>query len=294
MLLASALLVLACSATGFVYSNADWFLKRWANDYTQPNARQLARWEPLLASQLKRHRAEELPRIIGLIDAFIAGVDGGFDQVRAACLGKGLEQLYERHVRFLAELAAPLLADLTPEQIDHLATRFAEDNKDQPKTDESGSERRLRKRAKRFTSAAEWLVGPLEDKQIALVNEVSRRIPDTGRAWFNYQRERQAELLTLLRTDAGTARIQAQLGAWWTDFSGADPVVKEAREALTASLADLVAGIGTSLTSGQRTQMRHHLEELKKELLRQQGKAEVVALPCPPRLASDPRPSAPQ
>ena len=275
-----SLLLVACSGTGFVYSNADWFLKYWADDYLQLDGPQLARWDPILETALKRHRTEELPYIIGFIDGFTAGARTGFDEARAECIRDRFEQLYRRHALFLADLVAPLLSDLTPQQVDSLETRFAKQNEDVPDPDAAATKRRLRKRSKRFISMTEWVVGSLDENQIALVKHVSEAIPDTGQTWFEYRGDRQNELIRLLRQKPVREEIHAYLVSWWADLRDSGKALTGARNALGAGVKELILGIGQSLTPGQREHLLRHLGNLRQELAKMQGTPEVVALSC--------------
>ena len=286
--LAATLLLVACSGAGFVYGNADWFLKYWADDYLQLDGPQLARWDPLLETALRRHRTEELPYVIGFIDGFTAGARTGFDEARAGCIWERFEQLYRRHALFLADLVAPLLADLTPQQIDALEARFAKQNEDMPDPDTAGTKRRLRKRGKRFISMTEWVAGSLDENQIALVKRVSETIPDTGQTWFEYRRDRQNELIRRLRQKPAREEIHTYLVGWWADFRDGDTALTEARVALGAGVKELVSGIGRSLTPGQREHMLRLLGNLRQELAKMQGTAEVIALSCGQPAAAGP------
>ena len=275
-----SLLLVACSGAGFVYSNADWFLKYWADDYLQLDGPQLARWDPLLETALKRHRTEELPYVIGFIDGFTAGARTGFEEARAECIWERFEQLYRRHAQFLADLVAPLLSDLTPQQIDSLEARFAKQNEDVPDPDAAGTKRRLRKRGKRFISMTEWVVGSLDENQIALVKRVSETIPDTGQPWFEYRRDRQHELIRLLRQKPAREEIHAYLVGWWADLRYGGKALTEARDALGAGVKELVLAIGQSLSPGQREHLLRHLGNLRQEFAKMQGTPEAVALSC--------------
>lgn len=264
--LLAAIILAACSGTRFAYNNADWFLKHWASEYVQLDGRQLAKWESQFQPHLERHRIEELPQLVGLIDEFLAGAKDGFDPSRSSCIWRGFEELYVRHARYAAAIAAPLLVALTPEQIDGLESKFAQESAERPDPAPAKVERRLRKRSKRFVSAVEWFTGPLEESQVALVKQVSERIPDTAVSWSDFRSDRQRDLIGLLREPAKPDALQTFLADWWAEPDGALPELKRAREALAEGATALISGIGGSLTSKQRTHLLDRLGELRSDL----------------------------
>lgn len=281
LLIATACLVAACAGTGFVYRNADWFLSQWAKIYFKLDGQQLRSWEPELQAALRDHRRNEVPRLMGLMEGFAAGARVGFDEARSGCLGTGLWEVYSRHAGYGAELLTPLLGRLSTEQVDKLAAKFANEDEESPKT---GPERRLRKRAKRLASAAEWLVGPLTKEQQALVQKVNGAIPDTGPAWREHQQDQQRLLLALLREKAGPERLQAQLLDWWVDFADSDPSLRKAQDALVAGMGELIEGIGGSLTPEQKGHLLGQLGDLRKDLVGDNAKIEAIPLTCAPAL----------
>lgn len=285
LLLAMAWLVAACAVSGFVYRNADWFLKQWAGSYFKLDGQQLAAWEPKLQAELRDHRRNEVPRLIGLMEGFTDETRGGFDEAHSDCLAKGLWDLYSRHAGYGTDLLTPLLELLTPEQVDKLSAQFAKDEEDAPEASAGAVERRLPKRAKRFNSFAEWLVGPLTKEQQALVQKVNGFIPDTGRPWFEHQQKQRQVLLTLLRQKAPPERIHAQLVDWWIDFGAENPTLQKAQTAFVSGMGAMIAGIGQSLAAAQKAHLVKELGDLRKELVGETAKVEVVPLQCAPALA---------
>jgi hypothetical protein len=138
-LIAIALTLAGCSRVGIAYNTGDFLVTSYAKDYLDLEQAQLERWEPLLDTELARHRAEELPYLAAYFDQILAASEAGFDADNMACLTETFRDLYGRQASFAVTLAVPLLAELTPAQIERL---------------ERASAKRLPRIAPRLSSAA--------------------------------------------------------------------------------------------------------------------------------------------
>ena len=119
-----------------------------------------------------------------------------------------------------AALAAPLLAELTPAQIEGLERKFQEEEAAEAKEDRDSVRHRERKRAKRYANSAEWWIGPSTKPQRTIVADVTAAMPDTARAWETYRESRRAALIRLLREHPSEAQIRRFLTNWLVEYRG--------------------------------------------------------------------------
>ncbi len=187
-LLLTLLVLTGCSRLSVVYGTADFFIKRYADDYLSLDEAQLAQWEPRLKVALTTHRAEELPYLAGFFEALAKASESGFNGANTSCLTSAFQDLYLRQARIVVSTAAPLLASLTPAQVQTLDRRFAleyEDDRIKPGTRDIARERR--KRTDRYIKSIEEWTGPLNITQRTLVADITGRMPDTTEAVLDYR-----------------------------------------------------------------------------------------------------------
>ena len=214
-----AVLITGCSSVQLAYNSADFFIERYADDYLGLDGAQMRDWSPLLEAALKRHRADELPYLAAFFKQAALDARAGFTPTTLDCLLDQFETLYRRHFRLAAATAAPLLANLSTEQIDALAKTFAEEHEeDAAEANAEDAARRARKRAERYVDNLRWWFGDLSSEQRGLVRDITRRIPDTAPAWYDYRHAQREALIALLRSNASTAAIERFLIQWLVDF----------------------------------------------------------------------------
>ncbi|MBK5965249.1 hypothetical protein CCR95_14410 [Thiocystis minor] len=270
-----------CSRVSIVYNSADFFARQYANDYLNLADDQLTSWEPHLKAELARHRLEELPTLATFFDKLLLASRTGFDERNTACLIAQFRDLYRRHARLAVNLSVPLLADLTPTQIDALERKFRqqtrEDRQDLATRDLA---REKRKRAKRYVKAIEDWTGPLKDGQPELVAEVTGRMPDSEAALIDYRTRKREELLSLLRTRAEEARLQAFMTAWLVEFSDLPPTLERDGDAIGERVGELFMHLGASLDERQRERLDQRLRQLRDDLLNLQNQPRLAPLDC--------------
>ncbi|AFL72094.1 DUF6279 family lipoprotein [Thiocystis violascens] len=270
-----------CSRVSIVYNSADFFAKQYADDYLSLADDQLASWEPRLKAELARHRAEELPALAAFFDKTRLASRAGFDARNTACLIAQFRDLYRRHARVAVTLATPLLANLTPTQIDALERKFRqqarEDRQDLATRDLAWEKR---KRAKRYVKAIEDWTGPLQAGQPEIVAEVTGRMPDSETALIDYRARKREELLSLLRTRADEARIQAFMTAWLVEFSDLPSSLERDGDAIGERIGELFMRLGASLDERQRERLDQRLRQLRDELLNLQNQPRLAPLDC--------------
>ncbi len=281
ILLATLLILVGCSRVNIAYNTADFFISQYARDYLKLTDEQITRWEPHLKAELARHRAEELPYLAAFFDQTLKAGRIGFDDSNMVCLTNAFRDLYRRQARLAVALSSPLLAGLTPRQIDALERRFrdeaAEDRADLATRDWHAE---LRKRARRYVKSIEDWTGPLNASQRVLVAEITGRMPDSEAAVVSYRTRKREALIEQLRGSASEAEIRSFLTAWLVDFSDLPPELDRAGIAIGAQISELFIRLGASFDEGQRQRFDKRLRQLRDDLMQLQKQPRLAPLSC--------------
>jgi hypothetical protein len=280
LLLAAVLPVIlaACSRAELVYENADWLVYRWAIKLVDASAEQREAWRGRFDELLATHRQQLLPDVVALLRQIEAEAERGLSAERLDCLVARTDALYRDHARLFVPLAVDILAELSPDQIDHLAEQLAERNSDyrEEYLAADPAERRA-ERAERYVERIERWTGPLDDGQLQMVTDAIGAMPETTGAWLEYRTARQKALLRLLRAGAGRPQLTAFLTAWWVDFEGRPAQLgTDVIEVRRRSIA-LAVAIDGALVPNQRSRFIDRVADLSSSL----GNAMTVAAAQP-------------
>lgn len=275
------ILLAGCSSVQLAYNSADFFIERYADDYLGLEGAQMRDWSPLLDAALDRHRADELPYLAAFFEQAALDARAGFTRSNVECLIAQFETLYRRHFRLAAGTAAPLLATLSPAQIEALAKSFAEEQEeDAAEANAKDAARRAGKRAERYVDNLRWWFGDLSSEQRGLVREITRRIPDTAPAWYDYRHAQRQALIALLRSNPSTAAIEQFLIQWLVDFQDLPGSLAKAQPALRKAFADLLLRLQPTLSQDQRERFIGRLEGLRRDFMRLQQTPTLAPLRC--------------
>ena len=282
LLLLAALLALGgCSATRLAYDQLDFFIQLYAEDYIDLEAEQEAVWQPVVAAEHERHRAEELPYLAAYLEEMLVASRRGFDQENMTCLLGSLDALYRRQAGYAVNLAAPLLAALSPAQVQTLGTRFRERTaEDLEEVSAAATPAGRDKRARRYLETIEDWTGPLDTSQQALVTEIVGRMPESRPVFIAYRDQKRAELLALLQARAGEARLRAFLTDWLVEFKDLPPELARARQEMRARVTELFIQLGGRLDTSQRHHLHDRLQDLRDDLMKLQRQPRMASLSC--------------
>ena len=248
--LALAWLLCGCSTVRFAYENADTYLRWKASSYLDLGGDDAEELDDRIDDFHAWHRKNELPKYVKLAaEAEQRFADGlsrqdlvwGYDSVRAQArdsLRKG------------AELIAPLLDRLTPEQIGQIERRIAEENRQYYRDYLRGSEReRRKKRAKFAVDRLEDWVGKLTQAQVERVREYAERAPMVDELRDRDRRRLQKDILAILRARQARARLAERVAHW---ESGREPGYTAALDAWRDQYFAMLMDIDRTLTPEQR------------------------------------------
>ncbi len=241
-LLSMVVLLSGCALT-FGYRHADWMISWQLDHYLDLTAGQrrdvTARLKPLLA----RHRSEAIPQYEQFLQELQQRVSRGLSS-------KDLEWLYASYDRFRADLferAVPdgsaLFMTVSERQIRNLEDVFRKENSKSLRTLQGSTSKRLEERTAKMLAMAEDWLGPLSAEQVARISPLTKALPDTQPGFWHYRRQRQQELLTLLRRPASVDDMSRELRMMFVQSDQTAPavyreMVKELRAALTRLLLE--------------------------------------------------------
>ncbi|UHD16162.1 DUF6279 family lipoprotein [Thiocapsa bogorovii] len=280
-IVATALTIAGCSRVGIAYNTGDFLVTAYAKDYLDLEQAQLQRWEPLLEAELARHRAEELPYLAAYFDEALSASEAGFDATNMGCLTEGFRDLYKRQARFAVTLAAPLLAELTPAQIERLEQRFRKEAaEDRAEVAGRSSTREKEKRARRYVESIEDWTGPLSAEQQAIVAEVTGRMPDTQASLVEYRTGKRERLMALIRAKASEPEIARFLTDWLVEFDDLPADLEQGGRVLGERIGELFVSLGKTFDASQRDRLNKRLRNLRDDFMKLQKQPKMAQLTC--------------
>jgi hypothetical protein len=280
-LFAAVLTLAGCSRVGIAYNTADLLVKGYAKDYLNLEGAQLSGWDSVLDAELARHRAEELPYLAAFFDQLLKASRLGFDERNMTCLTGEFRSLYRRQARFAVTVTAPLLAELSPSQIERLSRRFQDEAaEDRAELAMRNRTKERERRARRYVSSVEDWTGPLDAEQRAIVADVTSRMPDTQSDVVEYRGRKRGQLIGLLRANAGEARIKSFLTEWLVDFKDLPATLDRDGEVLGERIAELFIRLGPTLDERQRERLDNRLRNLRDDFMRLQKQPRMAPRTC--------------
>lgn len=280
-LVALVLTLAGCSRVGIAYNTGDFLLKGYAKDYLGLESSQLSGWEPVLTAELTRHRAEELPYLAAYVDRILTASQVGFDKRNTACITKEFREIYRRQAKFAVALAAPLLAELTPSQIQRLENRFREEaTEDRTKLSQRSEALQQQKRTRRYVKGIEDWTGPLDAEQQLIVADITARMPSNRASLLDYRTLKRDQLIAMLRSDADAPEIDRFLTDWLVDLHDLPADVERSGQKMGKRIAELLVRLGASLDSGQRDRLHKRLREVRDDLMNLQKQPRMAPMTC--------------
>ena len=251
----AAYLLCGCSMVRLAYENADSYLSWRAGNYLDVHGEAVDELDAAIADFHDWHRAQALPQYARLAGEAAVRVDDG---VSPEDLVWGYDSFIAQvrvSLRAAAHRIAPLLAKLDAQQIAHIESRLAEDNRRFAKQFLRGSEgERRERRARRIAKRLEEWLGRLSQAQLERVRRYSERAPLVGALRDRDNRRLQAQLLHLLRSDKKQTLQGSlvELAERWD--RGRDPAYAAAIELSRREIHAMLLDLDRSLSPEQRAQ----------------------------------------
>jgi hypothetical protein len=246
-----AALLGGCSTLRFAYENADSYLRWKADSYLDLQGEDAEALDERIEEFHAWHRKNALPKYVRLADQasqrFADGLSRqdlvwGYDSLR----GQARESL-----RKGAELVAPLLDRLTPEQVTQIERRLAEENRQFYRNHLRGSERERRaRRAKVVVERLEDWVGKLTQAQVERVREYAERAPLADELRDRDRKRLQKDAIAIIRARQAVARLPERLAHW---ERGREPAYVAALDAWREQYFTLLIDLDRTLSAEQRS-----------------------------------------
>jgi hypothetical protein len=280
-LVALVLTLAGCSRVGIAYNTGDFLLKGYAKDYLDLESSQLSGWEPVLTAELTRHRAEELPYLAAYVDRILTASQVGFDKRNTACITKEFREIYRRQAKFAVTLAAPLLAELTPSQIQRLENRFRDEaTEDRAKLSQRSEALQQQKRTRRYVKAIEDWTGPLDAEQQLIVADITARMPSNRASLLDYRTLKRDQLIAMLKSNADAREIDRFLTDWLVELNDLPADLERSGQKMGKRIAELLVRLGASLDAGQRERLHKRLREVRDDLMNLQKQPHMAPMTC--------------
>jgi hypothetical protein len=260
-----AALVCGCSTVRFAYENADAYLRWKAGSYLDLQGDDAEELDDRIDEFHAWHRKNALPKYVALAGEASQRFGDGLSRQDLIWGYDSLRVQARESLRKAAELAAPLLDRLTPEQVAQIERRLAEENRQFYRDNLRGSERdRRRKRARFIIDRLEDWVGKLTQAQIQRVREYAERAPLADELRDRDRKRLQKDVIAIVRAREARMRLAEHIANW---ERGREPAYVAALDAWREQYFALLLDIDRSLAPEQRAraqaQMRRSAEDFE-------------------------------
>lgn len=248
--LVAAWMLSGCSATRVAYENADTLLRWRATSYLDVHGDESEQLDGAIDAFLAWHRAQALPQYARISDEGAKRIAAGLSREDLVWGYDSLVAQARESVRAAAARIAPLLDRLSDEQLKHIESRFAEDNRRFAREFLRGSEKERRKR--RVKRDVEWLedwVGELSEPQVERIRQYSEQAPIFSEHRDRDRRRLQAGFLSIVRAREAQKRLPEAAASW--DL-GRDAEYLAANEARFREFYAMLLDIDRTLAPEQR------------------------------------------
>lgn len=263
-ILAAATLA-ACSGVRMAYDNADTFIRWRMLQFLDVQGEQADELDERIAAFMRWHRAQALPKYARDADDAARRLERGLSREDLVWgydvfIGHGREAM-----RAAADQMAPLLDRLTPEQVQHMEQRVAEENRAFAREYLRGSEQERREqRARRIVERLEDWLGNLSKAQIEAVQQFTARAPLIDELRDRDNQRIQGEILAIIRAREAVKRLGEKVVNW---DGGRDPAYIAARAVNVHEFNTLLLEVNRVATREQRdravAELRRYAEEFR-------------------------------
>ena len=254
--LASLLLLSGCSALRIGYYYADWIIVAKIDDMIDLNREQKQKVNEIIDDLHHWHQAEEIPRVIALLDQAQGKVATELKSEDFDWLFTEFNSMKLRIVDRMAEDVSALLTTLTDDQIDHLEASLAEHNQeDEEKYAMPVGEWEENQKERVINNLNSWFgdLSPQQEKELLAAYQVDRTVQQR---YHGQSIVFQQKFITLLRQKPSAELIKSTLTQWILHperFYSSDYVKFQERQKLKRKSFYLT--LDRSITKEQR----HHL-----------------------------------
>jgi hypothetical protein len=256
-----AALLGACSALQFSYNNADGLVRYLAWDYLDLDAQQSEELQRRFLTLQDWHRASELPEYVKFMRAVDSRIAKG---IAASDIEWAVESLRARYavvVRRAVRDAAPVLATLSPRQVQALERKFSRENEKFAEQWLSGDEKkRQARRVDRVSERVEDWMGKLNAAQRKRVESFVLAHPQVYASRLEDRRRWQREVIAALKAKRGADELATVLGRLLAEpeRTRTDEFNRETRQWENA-LVEMLLDIHESSNDSQRDRLKRRI-----------------------------------
>ncbi|MDB4278748.1 DUF6279 family lipoprotein [Deltaproteobacteria bacterium] len=212
------------------------------------------------------------PRLDLLVATVDRGLSKGLNEQNMLVIERQVDILMDKAVLWIVDEAAPILATLRDEQIDH-AERELDERLQETRDELNASEdERLRNRQEKFVDAIEKWSGRLSDAQETAIRAYVAAMPDEAADRLRADEQRLAEIADGLREHPGAPAIRDLLWNAWEQREDWGPGTRSA-EARRADGRKTLFFVYDLLDAKQRDHMSERLHEMHGTVKRLLGTA---------------------
>lgn len=277
-LLASLLVLGACSSTTFVYNRLDFFVPWYLDDYVDLDREQRRELDRQLTPFLAWHRSEELPRYLGLVNEIETDLQQPLQPADIERIFDGMQDAWQRLENASLDWLLVLGDSLTERQVQAFLEELAERQQDleEEYLERSDPEFRDETYDNLEDNLEDWL-GRLDSTQRDRLRQATAGFERIDAVWLAERAAWLEQLKVLLQRQSGWQDALREAIARRDET--ADPRYQElARHNLAVAFA-AIAEVLNSRTPQQDERLREKLGELQEDLalLIAQGQAEKNA-----------------
>jgi hypothetical protein len=260
LLALAALLAAAC--TRLAYNNATPMLTWMVDGYVDLHHEQKDWLHTRLDRAMAWHRENELPEYRRFLADIAQRADGTFTDAEVEQAWLKLRADYDRVIEHILPDTADFLLSLDDKQLERLDRKFAKDAEKLQKEMTEGTEAKRRARGvRRMTETVEEWIGPLDEKQHAIVAAREAALPVLAEDRLADRVYRQRETLALARTRdrakiiAGLQRLLIDTDSW------RKPEYQAKIRARNAATFHMIAALSATLTPQQRAHFKRRIRD---------------------------------
>ena len=279
LLVTSALVLAACSATRVAYNNADTMLRFMVPSYLDLDAEQSDDLTPRIVRFHQWHRSNELPLYVALLQSASQRAARG---ITAGDVAWGLANVRSRYRRFAAkaaEDAAPVLVTLAPAQHVVLEKKFAENNEKYAKeflsTDDT---KRRRAQLKRMLERFRDFAGELAPDQEARIGRFALDHERHTALRFEDRLRWQHDFVAFLRQERKPEDLGRHLAEMFQkpELRRSEEFIREDKR-WDEGLGQLIVDLDRSLSPNQRAHVVQRLSDYAEDFAVLAGRRKEVA-----------------
>jgi Family of unknown function (DUF6279) len=218
-------------------------------DYFDPTPEQLRAVRANAKQLLAWHRQHELPLYVTMFEQAAQKIRDGLTEDEVNWGMAQLRTRYDTLAQRSVEANAPLLAELSTQNLAALERKFTTENSKLERTYlDADRARRDERRVERIQNQFERWVGPLNAQQRAIIAAWVAAAPAASTYWYQDRISRQQGILDALRSERDPALLAAQLTGLWL---GRGPAA-ERRARNESRVAALILSLDQTLSTAQR------------------------------------------